>query len=1258
MKTKLICILLYLCTLPTWGVEIFSHKLNTDNGLPDNNVRSLMQDELGFLWIGTPNGLYRYDGYFFTAYKYAATGNLSLLNNNHIRGIYRLKSGQMLFSEQGDMLSVFDVRLNRFVNMPDEEKQQLYLEARRTTPANGQMPANRSIISDNLGNTVIIDDTGMLWHTDRQTGETVEMRVFDQQMWPLVSSKKYKVVTSERDSLIWVSTNGCGITIYDRRQHTVQHVRQSSGLISTDYIVDMCMTDDGNVWVADEFHGLVCLMTQGEHTKVQMLAPADKGLRGNQVYVMKRLADSTILVANTLGDVYMADRNLHLPPHPTMTGTDIHSLCNDRQGRLWTGSRQQGIKAGNGQTYTHDDHDATTVAGNNIFCMTCDSEGRIWVAVENSHLDLAVPDARQGYTFRHFFSSNFSPRVITQDSKGRLWVGTKKGSLYSFMPNQLMSDTTAYANPLTAKETNYSDISCIYEDSRGQLWVGTIGGGVYYNGNSKGGFVAMTTADGLISNEVQSIVEDAQGVIWIATQKGITCYNPQLRSFSYHYDEFNLMRNYYADNSVCRLSNGQLAFGTNEGIVIYNPQQEAQRPVQKERLTITDLLVNGVAAWEMDEECPLDSAPNMTKEVRLAYDQNNIAVHFSTFSFHASATTRYSYWLEGYDRHWSGLTPYSFAEYKNLPPGRYVLHVKAYDSNQPAHTEKTLTIIIDHPWWLSWWAYLVYLLITASIAYIVYRQLRTIYNLRRRISIEQQLTELKLQFFTNISHEFRTPLTIIRGAMERIGSTKDIPAALRQPVSSMQRSTDRMLRLVNQLLEFRKMQNDKLRLALEETDIVAFVKDIYLNFSDIAENKHISYSFLPNVKSAMVCIDRQHVDKMVYNLLSNAFKYTPSHGCITIHLNISPAQSLTLSVSDTGVGIPKEKQPELFQRFMQSTFSNNSIGIGLHLTKALVDVHHGTIRFEENHPQGSVFTIELPTDRSVYNDEDFLQESQLESPVVSVSQPVYQELMPEPMNDRLVMVVEDDSDVADFLHQTLRPYFEVKVAMDGSDALQQLTDSTKPDLIVSDVMMPVMDGFELTKRLRSNTDTQAIPIILLTALTAEDKRLKGIDQGADAYLTKPFDAKLLIATCRQLIQQREKLRQSYAAGPADRTAPLPEIIVDERDRQLLDAMNRWLYSKLSNPLLSVDDLAEAMGYRRSVFFKKVKALTGQTPADYIRTLRMKRAAELLRDETKTVAEVTYQVGISDPHYFAKVFKQQFGVSPKKYQQGKKASADD
>ena len=1241
MRLKLLYIMCCLCALPTWGVEIVSRRLNSASGLPDNNVRSILQDNQGYIWMGTPGGLYRFDGYMFTTFKYSSEGSNRLLNNNHITGLLNAGNDRILIAEQGGQLSVYDTRRNTFLEMEDAEKRQLYTSIKKAKVSNKLLDKYRHIISnggnvinDNLGNAVVLDNTGMIWYIDSQTGETIPMKVYDTELFPLVSSKKYKVLTSVKKGLIWVSTNGCGITVYDLKNRCEQHIRQESGLVSTDYIVDMCLDQDDNIWVAEEFHGVTYLSTVQNQPEVRMLAPNARSLRSNQVYIMQNMPDSTVLIANTLGDVYKADRRLNIDKTPTYKGVDIHTVCVDKEGRTWIGTRQRGLMTGQREWYRHEPSDQHSLSSDNIYHLLCDKAGRIWVACENTYLDLAVRQQNGIYTFRHFFGNDFSARVMFEGKDGVIWVGTKNG-LYAFRPEELLRDSTAYIHPLTGADLNYSDVSSIYQDAQGTLWIGTLGNGLYTADAKSQTFTRRNNLN-LLSNDIQSIMEDKNGMLWFATKNGLTTYDPQTGKTWQHYSESNLLHNYYVDNCVCRLNDGRIAFGTNSGILIYDTEKITGSNRRNNRLSVTQLLVNGE---------PL----NFSDKVTLEYDENSLTIHFSALNYHDQTGIRYSYMLEGYDNKWSEPSPYSFTSYKNLPPGAYVLHLKAYEPGQ-SEQETSLPIVIKYPWWKTWWASLIWLFSLIVVCYMVYRQLSIIYKLRRRIDIETRLTEYKLQFFTNISHEFRTPLTIIRGAIERIKSLPVIPADMRQPVSNMDKSVSRMLRLVNQLLEFRKMQNDKLKLALEEVDIVKTLRDFYQSFRDIADNKHINYMFFTQEKSRQMFVDMEHLDKIVFNILSNAFKYTPAGGEIRMCLTF-PDDKVQIRVEDSGVGIPEDRQPELFQRFMQSSFSNNSIGIGLHLTKGLVEVHHGRIWYEPNSPKGSVFVVELPATTTMYSQDDFLASEHKLLDVKKVETlPNYREMEGQPMNDREILIVEDDSDVLDYLCGILQHYFVVHTAMDGVEALQVL-ETLHPDLIVSDIMMPLMDGLELTSHIRSQDEIKDTPIILLTALTGDEKRIKAVEKGADAYITKPFEPVLLIKTAVNLISQRDMLKGRYAQiVESGAKAELPELIVEERDKKLLNAIEHWLTNHISDPTLSVDALAEAMGYGRTVFYRKMKVLTGQTPADYIKTLRMNQAAEMLKSENITVAEVCYKVGISDPHYFAKVFKQQFGVSPKKYQQ--------
>ena len=790
-------------------------------------------------------------------------------------------------------------------------------------------------------------------------------------------------------------------------------------------------------------------------------------------------------------------------------------------------------------------------------------------------------------------------------------------------------------------------------------------------------FTHYTVNDGLVHSVVQAFIEDDEGNIWVSTEYGISCFNPENKIFNNYFFSNDILGNVYTEGCA-KLKDGRLAFGTNHGLIILNTKQIKN----KEKIlsvTFTDLKLNGISVRPADMDSPLTAALAYTDAISLKYYQSSFVIDFSTFDYPISTNTRFSYKLEGYDDDWSIPSTLNFAAYKNLPAGTYYLHVKACSvSGIWSDNEETLEIKVTPPFWATGWAFFVYILIAGIIMYFVYRTIRNINNLRNKIKVEKQLTEYKLVFFTNISHEFRTPLTLIQGALDRIHRTHNIPKEIRYSIKLMDKSTQRMLRLINQLLEFRKMQNNKLALSLEETDVIAFLYEIYLSFQDTAESKNMDFKFIPSVNSYKMYIDKGNIDKIAYNLLSNAFKYTPSGGKIEFSIYIDKQkQLLIMKVTDTGVGIPKEKRNELFKRFMQSSFSSDSIGVGLHLTHELVHVHKGNICYEENPSGGSIFIVTLPTDSSIYQSNDFLipenailkeeaqnhpslsalneenahseSEEEIDKEVENIEKELKTELNASdqegPLNKRKILIIEDDNDVREFLKEELTPYFEVAAEADGKNGLEY-AHNNDIDLIISDVMMPGYNGFEITRKLKSDFSTSHIPIILLTALNAAESHLEGVKSGADSYITKPFSTKLLLASIFKLIEQRDKLKEKFSN---DLSAKRPVMCTSDKDKEFVENLTKIVEEQLTNPEFTADDFASMMSLGRTIFYRKVRGVTGYTPKEYLRIMRMKKAAELLSTKKYTVSEVTYMVGINDPFYFSRCFKAQFGISPSSYQ---------
>ena len=995
------------------------------------------------------------------------------------------------------------------------------------------------------------------------------------------------------------------------------------------------------------------------------------------------MQDDEVWITTRAGGLYIYDNKLTKQKSKKYYDINIYSACEDSKGNIWLGTRGKGLQVGDDQHYIHQATDTNSLAADPVFCILQDRKQRMWIGTFGGGLDLAVPK-KDKYIFRHFFNKTYGQkeiRTICEDRNGWIWVGTSEG-VFVFDPDRIIKDPNDfYQYNLDNHALKSNEIKSIIQDKKGRIWIAESGIG-FCVANIKNdykdiSFTHYTVNDGLVHSVVQAFIEDDEGNIWVSTEYGISCFNPENKIFNNYFFSNDILGNVYTEGCA-KLKDGRLAFGTNHGLIILNTKQIKNKE-KIPSVTFTDLKLNGISVRPADMDSPLTAALAYTDAISLKYYQSSFVIDFSTFDYPISTNTRFSYKLEGYDDDWSIPSTLNFAAYKNLPAGTYYLHVKACSvSGIWSDNEETLEIKVTPPFWATGWAFFVYILIAGIIMYFVYRTIRNINNLRNKIKVEKQLTEYKLVFFTNISHEFRTPLTLIQGALDRIHRTHNIPKEIRYSIKLMDKSTQRMLRLINQLLEFRKMQNNKLALSLEETDVIAFLYEIYLSFQDTAESKNMDFKFIPSVNSYKMYIDKGNIDKIAYNLLSNAFKYTPSGGKIEFSIYIDKLkQLLIMKVTDTGVGIPKEKRNELFKRFMQSSFSSDSIGVGLHLTHELVHVHKGNICYEENPSGGSIFIVTLPTDSSIYQSNDFLipenailkeeaqnhpslsalneenahseSEEEIDKEVENIEKELKTELNASdqegPLNKRKILIIEDDNDVREFLKEELTPYFEVAAEADGKNGLEY-AHNNDIDLIISDVMMPGYNGFEITRKLKSDFSTSHIPIILLTALNAAESHLEGVKSGADSYITKPFSTKLLLASIFNLIEQRDKLKEKFSN---DLSAKRPVMCTSDKDKEFVENLTKIVEEQLTNPEFTADDFASMMSLGRTIFYRKVRGVTGYTPKEYLRIMRMKKAAELLSTKKYTVSEVTYMVGINDPFYFSRCFKAQFGISPSSYQ---------
>ena len=1082
---------------------------------------------------------------------------------------------------------------------------------------------NGRVLTDNKGRKWIYNKTGVL-RLVRQD-KLVPLILFPQQTTNYIDHERFHIV-EDNHGLIWISTYGKGLFVFNQNLTQSQHFvadQLGESPIASNYLLGIIADRHDGVWVSSEYGGVshIQVMDKG----VERIYPNGEGNMdfSNVVRMVKKMNDGTVMVGTREGSLYHYSADMSQVLGKSHFDSNVYGIVQMPNGETWIGTRGKGIYGAKGLDFKD----------RNVFCMASDAKHRMWIGTFGKGLSLVMP-RKDGYEVKTFFADSVGlneVRCMVIDKHGVLWCGTS-GGLIRIPTDEFVKDASRY----NAYVRDY-EIRDVLVDRQGRLWLSASGDGLVQvepgDGEAEPKFHVFNTSNGLVNNLVQSVVDTPDGNLWISTQQGVTAWNARKKSFENYMFSRNPMGNVYNENSAVCLDDGRVVLGGNYGLTIIQPSRLSH--------------VSGLT------DVVFTSYP-YSDEITLTYEQRSPNIHFSTLDYSDVRNVKYTYRLEGFDQAWSKPSSTPWAAYQKLPAGKYVLHVKACTSDGTWGKESTLVIRVKPPFYLTSWAIMIYVLLVLGVIILVVKFVHDKNVLRNRIRLEQELTRYKLVFFTNIAHEFRTPLTLMQGSLEkekRIMKANRWQTELEKTIRVMDKSVQRMLRLIDQLLEFRKMQAGKLKLSLQETDAVMFVKGICRMFDDAAESKEIAYSFESSEPAHAMFLDQQMIDKVVFNLLSNAFKYTPAKGSISVSLSFTDV--MTIRVADTGVGIPQEKRVQLFSRFMQSSYTGESFGIGLHLTHELVKTHHGEIAYQENEGGGSVFVVTIPLQKDCYEASDFLVK---DSPILKVELAKERDEQEEkttdavpsapsaPLNRRTILLIEDDNDVREFLLSELESCFDLKVASDGKAGIA-MAKELDVDLIVSDVMMPGMNGFELTKRLKNSFETSHIPIILLTALSTDENVLEGTESGADAYITKPFSPQLLMARILQLLNQREILRQKFGKEPQEiRSA----MLSNEQDSLFVKRLDSIVYSRLGEQDLSVDKVAGLLHLGRTIFYKKVRGTTGYTPNEYIRVIRLRKAAELLKEGEKNVSEVAYAVGFDNPYYFSKCFKEQFGMPPSQY----------
>jgi signal transduction histidine kinase/ligand-binding sensor domain-containing protein/DNA-binding response OmpR family regulator len=1245
-------------------------------------VYFVYEDSQHYIWIGSASGLFRLEkerlvqiSFESFSFVHEFDNRLYFINDNRIvsYNVERskeematefpggnvglntttlLNNGTILVATKADIIA-FDCGKNKFV------------------PAEGffnrQGIRNASFYTDNKGNKWVYNVSGNIW---RQTGENQfeKIELIPQQILSTIDAERYEIYHDSRN-IAWITTYGNGLFALDLNNGQMNHYTVDNSDLPTNHL--LCVTEDksGEIWVGTEFAGISKISLSNYPVQILYPAPGDSYNRSNAVRLIYEDSQGRFWLGTRSGFLHLYDRSLQKIRSHKIAGGLPFGMVEDSTGNLWLGTRGNGIMVfpPSGKALVHayllNDIARQNVNSNNVFDILLDSQNRIWGASFGGGLHYA-DIGKKDIVFRqiNFRTANQDmARVIRQDRSGLIWVGTNEG-VNVFHPDRLISDKNDYINfhfdVNDDRSINNNEVKAVFEDSRGRIWLGTTGGGlnlfVREEPLERSWFKHYTSKNGLSNEVIQAITEDNQGYLWISTESGsgISRFNPETEHFE-NFSFSNSKQTSLFNEAACwKMKNGELMFGSYSGVFIFDPDK-IKYDVYTPSIVITGLKINGMDIRPMENNSPLDESISLIKKIRLKYNQNSFNIEFAMLNFHLPNFNQYAYYLEGYEKNWNPITRYNVAAYRNVEPGTYRFKVKGCNSfGVWTGNETELEIVITPPFWKSAWAYLLYFILLTVAGHFITRLIMQINRLHTAVEVERQLTEYKLRFFTNISHEFRTPLTIIRGSIENLMAMENLPSAVTKQINQMSKSSSRLLRLIDQLLAFRKLQNKRMELKLERTEAVAFFNDIYQTFEELMVRKQIDYRFESNLPQKEMLLDKSIWDKIAFNLLSNAVKHTPNNGVIIMRLNFSePDDRMTLSVSDSGAGVPKEKQSSLFVRFAQLDSTAGGTGVGLHLTAELATVHKGKAEYITSELGGACFGVSVPLFDRNYVHEEIVEMQSVPQFSGTITDAKPAEDVPDTLTSSerrknyKLLVIEDDDEVREFIFNQLSDSFTIILAKDGAEGLEKAIHE-QPNVIICDVMMPNVDGFEATRRLKEDFLTSHIPVILLTAHSSEEHQLEGIQAGADAYITKPFSVKYMTTRIIKLIEQREKLQQKFAQSPG---LPVHPINLMDKDKEFLDKIHALIEENIENIDFSVDVFAKIVGMGRTNFYKKVKGITGHSPNEYVNIIRMKKAAELLVTTNLNVSEVSYKVGINDPFYFSKCFKVQFGKTPSQFQ---------
>ncbi len=1105
-------------------------------------------------------------------------------------------------------------------------------------------------------------------------------------------NKTLKWQDGKEQGMFFLTTSG-DLIWFDRKQLAVTMLNSQPDLTQNGdkkVFFDLMLDKDNILWLSSTTNGIFRVsFPKPQFSLFRIPNTADNALTGVAVKTIYQTRKGDLWVATRQSEVYRLDR----------TGTvkqvfsarnyaigNVYHIMEDHQGNMWFSTKGNGLvlAAANpasplGFTFTRfvaDEQNPNSISGNDVYYTCEDSQHRIWVALFGGGLNLAM--AKNGtVVFKNKFNSfeNYPKyglymevRNIAEDKDGRIWVGTSDGlmSFDSNFKNPDKIDFEIYRNEMAGSNVSDNDIYVLYKDADSQLWISVFGGGLnkllsYDKETKRPHFKSYSISEGLKSDVILSIVEDNDNALWLATENGISRFDKEKEMFR-NFDRYDGFLNIQMEEeSAIKLSSGELWFGTRKGILSFNPQK-IETYNYDYKTFIVNFLVSNRDLKSFKEDPILKESIRYAKSVTLKYNQSTFAIEFAALNYYNQNHVAYKYILEGFEDEWHYNGKNRIASYPNVPHGKYRFRVQAIDeANASLTSERVLDIEVLPPWWLTWWAKVFYVLLALFVIYLSIRAILFYMRVRNEMYVEQRVSEMKIKFFTNISHELRTPLTLIMGPIQELRQKQNLTEKGEQYVSMIEKNANQMLQLVNQILDFRKIQNGKMVLHVSQLSLNALIDSFHKEFSVLSEENEISFTFHLADEEIRLWADKEKLEIVIRNLLSNAFKFTQAGGSIFVTTGITDdREKCFIRVEDTGVGIPQNKKSEIFERFFQGENYKNpqypGTGIGLALSKEIVNLHHGTIEAESKPEQGSVFTVELLLNKDHFNPaevnfyvSDTVSEaidttSEISEDDAEVEESVSANSLP------VLLVVEDNKDLCNLLRLQLEDRYKVYTAANGVEGLKKV-NLYHPDIVVTDQMMPEMTGTEMMIEMRNDFKISHIPVIILTAKTDDESKLKAISMGANAYITKPFNKEYLVACIDQLLSDRKVFRdkvwkQEKAEEPAKNDTY--ENYLQQKDLEFLQKIHHVIEENIDNSDFNIDSIADNIGISRSAFFKKLKSLTGLAPVDTIKEFRLTKSLEYLQNTDLTVSEVAYAVGFKESGYYGKCFRKKYGQTPTEY----------